>query len=140
MQIIFATGVRYWEPTGLMTWFTLFFGSLGAWLLSDSARIPRTVKLRLWCVLPVLMAAGCVWTVIVEKWSLWGYDTRNFYAELAVAYLVSWAFGAGYLISAWRSKNVVCRIASVVSASMLLVLLYPAWRYWVHIKAWGNGT
>ena len=115
-------------------WFMVFTGLLGAYVLSKRAGLPQPIKLRLWCLLPFAMVAGCLWTVFVEWWSLLGYYTRNFYAELAVAYLVSWAFGIGYCISAWRSGDVVCRIAAAVAGLGFGVLLYPAWHYWVSIR------
>jgi len=134
VQIVFATGARYWEPTGPTMWFTVFSGLLGAFILNERAGVPKPIKLRLWCLLPFAMVAGCLLAVFVESWSWLGYYSRNFYAELAVAYLISWAFGVGYCISAWRSGNIICRTAAVLAGLAFAALLYPAWQYWVGMR------
>lgn len=100
--MLLATFCQNWSAFGWPVGVALALGVTGA-LATAGFRVPSpSVKVRLRARLPLLMLACCLVTRLLDRNSWWGFFRKCYYAQLDVAFIVSFAFGIGFMLGALR--------------------------------------
>lgn len=119
--MLLATFCQDWSAFGWPAGAALAIGVVGA-LSTGGFRVPAPMvqaRLRAW--LPMVMIACCLATRS-WPWFFW----KCYYAQLDVAFIVSFAFGTGFVLGALRERH---RFVRVIGC-----LCLPAYT-WMFIKA-----
>jgi hypothetical protein len=129
---ILGTFAADWSPFGTALWLSLALESLGAFFVSSFSPLPKDVRQKFLCTLPILMALGCLFTRwintrsagVFERW----YFYKFYFAELDAAYITCVAFGAAFCIGAIRSSDIICRTVGWAFSPIFVALIaFAVW-------------
>lgn len=137
--MLLATFCQDWSVFGWPVGTALAIGVAGA-LTTSGLRIPSPrlqLHLRLW--LPMVMLACCLATRL-RDWNSWlGFFYKCYYTQLDVAFIVSFAFGSGFVVSALRDRHRFVRSGGCLYVPAYVWLFIEAARYAVPKTCFGAG-
>jgi hypothetical protein len=135
---LIASGGQSWNLVGPPVWFLLGLGLAGAFCVSRISPLRPRVRFGVLPYLPVVMLIGCVFTRWLRAGShsflgAW-YFYKSYYAELDIAFILSFAFGVAFTIGVLRCHERRTRIVGwvcfVPTYGLLLVAILAYLSQW----------
>ena len=121
-----ATVILDWDLIGWPVWVALTIGALGALATAGNKYPPQPVRLRLRIYLPLIALSLCLLTR-AKSWL--GFYYRGYYAELDVAFIISFAFGVAFTVDALRARHWFSQVCGSCYAAAYTWLFLEAVRY-----------
>lgn len=128
-----ATFCYDYDLTGWPVLVALIAGVAGA-LATASRRFPaEAVQLRLGVLLPVVMVSFCLLTR-AKSWL--GFFYKCYYAQLDVAFIISFAFGVAFTLGTLRARHWFSRVCGGCYVAVYAWLFYEAVSYIKRMHHW----
>jgi hypothetical protein len=134
--MLLATFCQDWSAFGWPVAAAIAIGVSGA-LATGGFRIPSPPvqgHLRAW--LPLLMLACCLSTRLLEGNGGFGFFRKCYYAQLDFAFIVSFAFGTGFMLGALRERHRLVRASGCLYLPAYAWLFLQAARYTERMHHW----
>ena len=130
---LLATFCQDWSIIGWPVWLSLAIGTTGA-LATAGRRFPsQAVQLRIGVLLPLIAFSCCMLT---RYRSLPGFFYKCYYAQLDVAFIISFAFCVGFTLGALRARNGFSRVCGRCFVPAYGWLCYKAFHYLALMHHW----
>jgi hypothetical protein len=118
---------------GWPVWLSLAIGAAGA-LATAGRRFPtQAVQLRLGVLLPLITFSFCLLT---RSKSWLGFFYKCYYAQLDVAFIISFAFGVAFTLGALRARHWFSRVCGGCYVPAYAWLFIEAFRYTERMHHW----
>lgn len=125
-SVLLATSVQDWNLVGWPVWVSLVVGIIGVLMTTGGKFPPKAVQLRLHVLMPVMMLTFC----LLSRAKSWlGFFYKGYYAQLDVAFVISFAFGIAFTVDAIRTHHWFTRACGTCYVLAYAWLSVEATRY-----------
>lgn len=134
--MLLATFCQDWSAFGWPVWVVIALGVAGA-RATGGFHIPSAPvqgRLRGW--LPMVMLACCLATRLLDRHGGFGFFPKCYYAQLDVAFIVSFAFGTAFVLGALRERHRLVRLGGCLYLPAYAWLFLQAARYTDGMHHW----